>query len=296
MGIERANDFATSGRFFTCHGYRSGSVADVRVVAWRLDLKTRKATFERTLVPGLPTTSGRHGGCALRRGDGHQLFVGTGDAAIGVSPQRLTSSGGKVLRVDDRTGAGLKGNPFFTSGYAKKRRVWTYGHRNVQGLARLPSGGPMWSVEHGSYRDDEVNALVAGGNYGWNPVPRRSGDPSYNEGANSPMTDASLPGTQRSAAWSSGDPTIAPSGATFITGSEWGVLDGALAVSVLKGQELLFLRFSSSHRLVGTYKPAELDGTYGRLRGARRGVDGALYVTTSNGSNDKILRITPVAR
>lgn len=295
MGIERAGDFATSGRFFTCHGWRSGSYQDVRVAAWKLDTRTKKVSFVRNLVTGLPSTSGRHGGCALQRGDGHVLYIGTGDAATGTNPQNLGSGGGKVLRVDDRTGSGFSNNPFGTSKIAMKKRIWTYGHRNVQGLTRQP-GGPIWSIEHGSYRDDEVNAQVKGGNYGWNPVPRKSGDSSYNESSNSPMTDYTIPGVQRGAAWSSGDPTVASSGGAFITGSQWGNLDGAMGVSMLKGEHLRFFTFDKSFKLVRQYRPAELDGDYGRLRGAKAGPGGALWVTTSNGTNDKILKITPIAK
>ena len=80
--------------------------------------------------------------------------------------------------------------------------MFTYGHRNVQGLAQRRDG-TLWSVEHGSYRDDEVNLLRPGGDYGWNPVP------GYNESV--PMTDQSLPGRQVGARWRSGDPTLATS-------------------------------------------------------------------------------------
>jgi glucose/arabinose dehydrogenase len=293
MGIERSADFERTGLFFTCHGYRTSATRDVRVVAWRLDPRTRRATFERTLVRSLPTSTGRHGGCALDRGAGESLFVGTGDAARPTPPQSLTSGGGKVLRVRSSTGEGYRENPWGTSSNAMKRKIWTYGHRNVQGLSRQPATGRMWSAEQGSYRDDEVNLLVKGGNHGWNPVRRTSSDPEYNEGANSPMTDTNLPGVQRQAAWRSGSSTVAASGASFVTGSAWGSLDGAMAVSTLKGSHVLFLTFGTDDRLVRTYRPAELDGRYGRLRAAQRGPDGALYVTTSNGSDDKILRVTP---
>ncbi|MEJ7757524.1 MAG: PQQ-dependent sugar dehydrogenase [Nocardioidaceae bacterium] len=115
-------------------------------------------SLRKNIVTGLPSTTGRRGGCALERGARGRLFIGTGDAATGVNPQRLASGGGKVLRVDPRTGRGLPGNRFAGSDRAMKRRVYTYGHRNVQGLARRAGGG-MWSVEQGSYRDDEVNLL-----------------------------------------------------------------------------------------------------------------------------------------
>ncbi|MEH3033995.1 MAG: PQQ-dependent sugar dehydrogenase [Aeromicrobium erythreum] len=293
MGIERSVSFSSDRQFFVCHGYRSGSTRDVRVTAWRLDASLTRATFVRNLVTGLPSTSGRHGGCALQRGSRTSLYVGTGDAATGTASQNKRSGGGKVLRISAVTGKGYSGNPFLSSKYPLKRLVWTWGHRNVQGLARQPGTGLTFSVEHGSYRDDEVNVLGKAYDFGWNPVPRRKGDPSYNEGANSPMTDYALPGSQRAAVWRSGNPTIAPSGADFVSGSAWGSFDGMLAMGVLKGQQLRLLKLDASRKVVRQVVPAALDDTYGRLRGVRRGPDGALYVTTSNGSNDKILKITP---
>ncbi|MDR6116835.1 glucose/arabinose dehydrogenase [Aeromicrobium sp. SORGH_AS981] len=107
------------------------------------------------------------------------------------------------------------------------------------------------------------------------------------------MTDDALPGTQRHAAWRSGTSTVATSGADFVSGSGWGSLDGALAVATLKGTSLRLLTFDSSRRLVRQYTPSELSGTYGRLRGVQRGPGGVLYVTTSNGTDDKILRVAP---
>jgi glucose/arabinose dehydrogenase len=275
MSVEPAKDFATTREFMTCHGYRRGGVQDVRVVRWRLNRAATKATRVRTLVAGLPSTSGRHGGCALVRGAGNQLFVGTGDAAVGTNPQSLTSGGGKVLRIDATTGRGIRTNPFIRSTNPMKQRVFTFGHRNVQGLARR-SDGTIWSVEQGSYRDDEVNRLSKKGNYGWNPVPRVAGDAAYNEGADSPMTDHTLPGR----------------GGTFVTGRSWKGWRGALAVSSLKDSSLRLLRFDRRGSLRETWKPSALDHTYGRLRAAVRGPDGALYLTTSNGSDDKILRVT----
>lgn len=290
MSVEVAADFATTREFITCHGYKADGNPEVRVVRWRLNTAMTSASYVRTLVAGLPATSGRHGGCALVKGSRNQLYVGTGDAATGTNPQSLRSGGGKVLRVDATTGKPVSTNPYARSGNKMTQRIFTYGHRNVQGLARR-SDGSIWSVEHGSYRDDEVNRLAKQGNYGWNPVPRSSDDPAYNEGADSPMTDHALPGAQRSAAWRSGDPTVATSGAAFV-GSSWGDWNGALAVSVLKDSELRLLRFSSAGSLREVWKPSALDGTYGRLRGAVRGPDGALYLTTSNGSDDKILKVT----
>lgn len=291
MSVEVTPGFASSRRIITCHGYRKGSTQDVRVVSWRLNRAMTHASYVRTLVSGLPSTSGRHGGCALAIGSRNQLYIGTGDAAVGRNPQRLTSGGGKVLRVDATTGRPISTNPFIRSSSRMKQRVFTYGHRNVQGLARR-GDGTMWSVEQGSYRDDEVNKLVKRGDYGWNPVPRAPGDAAYNEGANSPMTDHKLPGGQRRAAWRSGPQTFATSGGTFVTGRSWGDWRGSFAVASLKDSSLRLLRFNKAGTLRESWKPIALDRKYGRLRAAAQGPDGALYLTTSNGSNDKILRVT----
>ncbi|MEJ7636348.1 PQQ-dependent sugar dehydrogenase [Aeromicrobium sp.] len=293
MSVELAADFSTTRDFFTCHGYQAGSTQDVRVVRWHLNPEMTAATIKRTLVSGLPSTSGRHGGCALVKGIRNNLFIGTGDAATGTVPQARTSGGGKVLRVDATTGLGISTNPYASSSILMKRRLYTYGHRNVQGLARR-SNGTIWSVEHGSYRDDEVNQLTFGGNYGWNPVRRTSSDPAYNEGANSPMTDYQIPGAQVAARWRSGDPTVATSGATFLDSPRWGPWQGALAVAALKDASLRIMRFAADGTLQSTELPPELRSSqYGRLRAAVLGPDGALFLTTSNGSNDQILRVTP---
>jgi glucose/arabinose dehydrogenase len=235
------------------------------------------------MISGLPATSGRHGGCRLlleQQGPG--LVIGTGDAAVGTNPRDLDSLGGKVLRIDRRTGAPMTGNPF-AGATGDRRYVYTYGHRNVQGLAQRADGS-LWSVEHGSSRDDEVNLLVPGGDYGWHPVP------GYDESV--PMTDQSLPGEQQEAAWSSGSPTIATSGAAWVRGRQWGPLDGSLAVAALKGSEVRFLRFDDQGTLVGVTRPAALQ-RFGRLRSVTSARNGDLLLTTDNGTRDRVLRVSP---
>ena len=226
--------------------------------------------------------SGRHGGCRLRFAPSGNLFVGTGDAAIGTTPQSLTSLGGKVLRVDPDTGAGVAGNPFASSTNATTRRIWSYGHRNVQGLAIRPSDGTLWTAEHGPDRDDEINPGVTG-NFGWNPVP------GYDE--NVPMTDTAEFPAAVGAAWSSGAPTVATSGITWLPSRGWGIWNGLLVVANLKDQSLLVLKPQADGAMTQVAKP--YDGTFGRLRTAQVGPDGLLYLTTSNGSGDRIIRITP---
>lgn len=271
-----------SRTLWACHGSASGGT-HVQVSRWRVDRRWTRLGSRRTLLTGLPSTSGRHGGCRLMLDRGSDaLFVGTGDAAVGTNPRDLDSLGGKVLRVHRRTGAPMPGNPFADASSAR-RFVWTYGHRNVQGLAQRDDGS-VWSVEHGSDRDDEVNLLVAGGDYGWNPVP------GYDESV--PMTDQSLPGEQQDAAWSSGTPTIATSGAAWVRGPQWGALDGTLAVAALKGSAVLFLRFDADGGLVSVARPPRLQ-RLGRLRSITAARDGDLLVTTDNGARDRVVRVSP---
>jgi glucose/arabinose dehydrogenase len=286
MGLVVDPDFLHNRRFYTCSGgFRGGPNHDVRVQAWTLDSPETRATHVRTLIYGLPATSGRHGGCRLLVTSYGALMVGTGDAATGTNPRNLYSLGGKTLRLDRFTGRPWPTNPFIHSTSLNARYVVTYGHRNVQGLAQRPDGS-IWSVEQGTYRDDEVNRLSTGGDYGYNPLPGR-----YNESV--PMTDQSLPGTQIAAKWRSGPSTIATSGGTWVVGSRWGSLDGTLAVAALKGERLTFLRFSASGTLQAVYTPAALR-QYGRLRAVTRLGNGDLLVTTSNGdSTDAVLRVTP---
>lgn len=284
MGIAIAPDFESTRDFITCHGYRAGDDRDVRVVRWHLDKDLSSAAKVTDLVTGLPSTSGRHGGCSLAVGPDDALFVGTGDAAVGTNAQDLQSGGGKILRVDAKTGDGLDDNPFADAENAIQQRIWTYGHRNVQGLA-FDDDGQLWSVEHGPATDDEVNEVVKGGNYGWNLVP------GYNESV--PMTDDDLPGKQRSAAWSSGSPTLALSGAAFLSGDLWGLRDGELAVSALKAESLRFMHIFDDE-VDDVDNIPEFDGTYGRLRGVAVAPDGTLYVSTSNGSDDQILKVKPL--
>ena len=283
MGLEVDPRWRTNHRIYTCQGWGTDASHDVRVIAWRLTKHLRAARPLRTLVSGLPSTSGRHGGCRLLIARDGSLLVGTGDAATGTNPRNLASLGGKTLRLNRFTGRPWRHNPFRHSSNARTRLVYTYGHRNVQGLAQRHDG-TLWSIEQGTSRDDEVNRLRAGGDYGYNPVP------GYNESV--PMTDQSLPGTQVDAAWSSGPTTDATSGGTFVPRlRKWKGYRGWLAVAVLKNQKLMMLRFDRHGRLLD--ERTELT-TYGRLRTAVVAGNGDLLVTTDNGGGrDVVLRVHP---
>jgi glucose/arabinose dehydrogenase len=277
MGLAVDPDFEDNRRVFMCHANGSGSsVTDVRIVAALVAPDYDSVGVFTPILTGIPAGSGnRHLGCRLAFGPDGMLWATTGDAARGVHPQDPTSLAGKVLRLTT-TGAPAPGNP----GGALNPYVYTLGHRNPQGIAFRPSDGAAFSVEHGPGCDDEVNLLGAGANYGWAPT---GGADGYGEAV--PMTYA---GATR-AVWSSGCPTIAPSGAAFVAGSRWGALDNQLVMAVLKDRHLRFLRMDGN-----TVVGAEVAVTdRGRLRAAHMGPDGFLWVAQDS-SNGSILKVGPL--
>jgi len=279
MGLEVDPDFATNGYVYVCMASSAGPDNDVRVVRYQLETPNGGAVMNRTdIVTGMPhndNSRGRHSGCRPRFGPAGHLWVGTGDAASGTTPQDDASLGGKVLRVD-QNGVAADGNP---GGY----RWFSKGHRNVQGIAFRSRDDLGVSAEHGPSVDDEVNLLVAG-NFGWDPVP------GYTDTV--PMTDLGKFPDAVEAIWSSGSPTLALSGATFVEGGGWGDWNGALAVATLIATHLHIFFVDSVGEVTGELRVIE---DKGRLRSPRQGPDGLLYITTDGGgSGGEVLQVRPV--
>jgi glucose/arabinose dehydrogenase len=292
MGMVVHPDFATSRQFTTCQTYqRGGQPVDIRLVTWRLSDDGKRASKVSTPITGMPiATNGRHSGCRPTVAPDGTLLVATGDTAKGNIPQDRTNLGGKVLRVNLTNGAGVADNPFANSTNANEQRVYTYGHRNVQGLAIRPGNNQVFTAEHGPTENDEVNLLRPGANYGWDPSQGGTVG-GYDEDV--PMTDLKRFPDAVEAKWLSGETTEAVCALTFLSGPQWGTLDGMLVMTALKGAKLLLLRLDEAGAVTSVSIPGEFNDTFGRLRAARTGPDGALYVTTSNGDDDKLLRVSP---
>lgn len=236
-------------------------------------------------MTGLPVNNGefpgRHSGCRPKFGADGYLWIGTGDAAMGTNAQSPESLGGKILRVD-RNGKPAQGN----LGGSFDPRIYSYGHRNVQGLAMykdLKNGIFGYSIEHGPDINDELNPLKSG-NMGWNPVP------GYNETVS--MTNKERFPTAIEPIWVSGGSTIAPSGMTFITGRKWQKMEGMLAIAVLKGAQVKLLDVTDNGNVGTEY--TLFKNEFGRIRTAVMGPDDDLYISTDNGSGkDRIIRLYP---
>lgn len=226
----------------------------------------------------------QHNGCPVEMDAAGYLWIGIGDGGDGARSQDPTSLNGKILRID-RNGGIPADNPIM-AGAAGPTAVFSMGHRNPQGIAIASGSGAVYAVEHGPSVNDEMNALVAGGNFGW---------PCYT-GASTP--NALVPGGVTCGAassylppvWASGGVTIATSGMTILDHPLWGSWNGSAIVAQLKDQDLRrFVPGGSGMQEVTRF----LDGRFGRLRAAVQAPDGALYVTTSNGTGDRVIRVVP---
>lgn len=277
MGLAVDPNFAspTSRFIYVCYS----TASDNRVVRFTVPdppVANNSLTAPSILVSGIPR-AGSHNGCRVRFASDGALWITTGDAGNGTNPQNGNSLGGKVLRVNPADGSPAAGNPAGT-------RVWTYGHRNVQGIAFQPGSGQPYSTEHGPDVNDEVNRLEPGGNGGWDPVP------GYDQSV--PMTDLVKFPLAMIPAWRSGDSfTLAPSGATFLSGAQWKSWNGALLVAFQKDRKARVM-FLDGNGNVSFATQILANGD--RLRSVVQGPDGNLYVTTDNGGgNDEIWMVEP---
>ena len=255
---------------------------------------------------------GAHNGGRVRFGPDGALFLTTGDTHNGQVPQSPTMMGSKVIRIDTDGNAHPDNNP--PEGFDK--RTYTYGHRNVQGIAFHPVTGQAITAEHGPWHSDEITILENGGNAGWDPRPNMAGrgdcpdnycgySPNQADGMNRyeraafmPMTDFdtypdAMPPVWNNNGWSQGT-----SSAAFLEGEAWGDWDGAMVVGIMGigfggtpiGQRIDVIQFNEDGTDVFDVTEMTLPMEPGRFRSVVMGPDGSLYTAIDEGV---IYKLTP---
>ena len=215
------------------------------------------------------TSSGLHFGSRLLFGPDKFLYVSTGERGDRDRAQDLSDTAGKVLRIQP-DGRVPRDNPFVGNRNASPL-VFTYGHRNIQGMVLHPETGKIWIHEHGPRGGDEINILTPGANYGWPVITYGKeyfgglsiGEGTHKEGMEQPILQ-----------WT---PSIAPSGMTFYTGNRFPNWKGNLFVGALAGQHLRRIVLSGEKVVE---EEVLLHKTLGRIRDVREGPDGFLYLLT----------------
>ncbi|MGW3995456.1 PQQ-dependent sugar dehydrogenase [Amycolatopsis sp. NPDC004772] len=249
LGLAVATDFAADPWLYVMHT----STTDNRVVRIRYTGGVLSGT-PQVLLTGIPRNKYHNGG-RLRFGPDGKLYIAAGDGQNGDWAQDLTNLAGKVLRIN-RDGTIPSDNPFGTP-------VWSYGHRNPQGLA-FDAQGRLWEQEFGNNVMDETNLIVRGGNYGW---PRC-------EGTTGSCAEAGFVAPKRTY-------PVAEGSCSGIA-----VVRDALYIACLRGTRLYRAEISGDSL---TNVQQYLTGTYGRLRTVEPSADGGLWLTTSNyGDKDSI--------
>lgn len=280
LGLALDPNFAENHYAYVAHTYRiSGAKLQNRLVRLREDTLAGKGVIDKVL---LDSVAGNiiHDGGRVKFGPNGKLYWSVGETGDPQLAQDLSSLNGKILRIN-LDGTIPVDNPFSGS------PVYSYGHRNPEGLAWQPETARLYSTEHGpsggfyGAGQDEVNYIEPGKNYGW-PVIR--GEQTH-EGMVNPIIQSG-----ESETW-------APAGATFVTGGPW---DGSLLFAGLRGQTLyrVVLDKNDPSKVISFEK--HFAGQFGRLRDVVQGPDGALYILTNNrdgrGSprtgDDRILRLT----
>jgi glucose/arabinose dehydrogenase len=227
-----------------------------------------------------PLSTSNHFGCRIVQAPDDNLFVTLGEHFVyRDQAQNLSNHLGKIIRIRP-DGSAPSDNPFIAQTGARPE-IWSYGHRNPQGLAFHPSTGKLWEHEHGPRGGDEINIIEKGKNYGW-PVIGYGVDYSgarIHESTHKPGMEQPL--------WH-WTPSIAPSGMAFYTGDVFTGWRGNLFVGALAGEMLVRLELSGEKV---TREERLMQQLHERIRDVRQGPDGALWLATDS-SSGPILRVT----
>ena len=229
-----------------------------------------------TIFDNIPAAT-THDGGRIRFGPDGLLYFTMGDVQVRSSAQDLGVLTGKILRINS-DGTTPPDNPFAS-------QVYSWGHRNPQGIDWHPVSGDLWATEHGNVGNDELNRIEAGANYGW---PEIEGD-QMRAGMRTPILFFS--------------PSIAPSGGSFYTGQSFPAFRNDFFFGALRGTHLHRVQFSASDATMVESDERLLEGEFGRIRDVVTGPDGALYFCTNNTDgrgdlfpdDDKVIRLVPAS-
>lgn len=276
LGMCLHPQFSKNKFVYLAYNYRRENAALLKVVRYRFVSDSLVEPF--VILDGI-SASFNHTGCRLAFGPDTKLYITTGDADRPILAQDLKSLNGKILRVND-DGSIPADNPFAGNDTARKE-IWTYGHRNTQGLAFEPRSKQLFNSEHGPTGGDEINMIRKGQNYGW-PVIHHKDEKA---GMNPPVLEFT--------------PSVGPSAVVFYAADAFPLLKGKMLPACLRGEKIV------QFQLNGTTIVAEenlLEKTYGRIRALAVGPGGFLYFSTSQSDppesrlgagSDMILRMRP---
>lgn len=268
LDIKLHPDYASNGWLYISYASAEGEGKGGHTALMRAQIKDNSLINKELLYKASPnTTKGQHFGSRIAFDNDGYLYLSIGErGARDENPQDITRDGGKIYRFFD-DGRIPKDNPFIGTKDAKEA-IYSYGHRNPQGLLKHPDTGEIWDHEHGPRGGDEINIVKPGKNYGW---------PVVTYGINysgTPITDKTeMPGMEEPIHYWL--PSIAPSGMAFMTSNKYGDWKGSLLVGSLKYQYLERLVLEGT-KVVDRQKL--MDGI-GRVRDVKEGPDGLIYVS-----------------
>jgi glucose/arabinose dehydrogenase len=279
VAIDR--DYANNATIYFCYNANSSNVAVARA---RLSADEKPRLDDLTIIfrqEGPASPGSLNVACRIAQARDGNLFVSLGDHFMASNAQSLSDDIGKIVRIRP-DGSVPPGNPFAGKAGARPE-IWSYGHRNAEGLAFNPADGKLWEQEHGPMGGDEINIIEKGKNYGW---------PLVSYGVNYDGTPVGHGKTHQAGTvqpvwhWT---PSIAPSGMAFYNGKLFPAWRGSLFNGALKFQLLSRLALDGDKVLK---EERLLHGLRERIRDVREGPDGAIYLLTDN-SKGRILRIVP---
>ncbi|WP_422080706.1 PQQ-dependent sugar dehydrogenase [Ulvibacterium sp.] len=268
LDIEPHPDYEDNGWLYITYSSEEGGDKGGNTALIRAKLTNNALTDIELLYKAVPnTTKGQHFGSRIVFDNEGYLYFSVGDRGNrDVNPQDIKRDGGKIYRLKD-DGSIPVDNPFVNNNGAKTA-VFSYGHRNPQGLAKHPETGQIWDNEHGPKGGDEINTLKKGANYGW---------PVITYGINysgTPITDKTeMEGMEQPLHY--WVPSIGPSGMAFVSTDNYGSWKGSILVGSLAFQYLERLELNGN-KVVNREK---LMADIGRVRDVKEGPDGLIYVS-----------------